>query len=505
MNQALKPVILCGGTGTRLWPLSRKLCPKQFVPIIDGKSLLTLTCERLNVVLQTVRAAGAQVDEPVMLVTNKEYRFLAKQAALAAGVRPSLLLEPTGRNTAAAMAAAALMAQTQQDIDPGAAYSNSEQQASSVLLFLPADNYIPDYQEFADAVFRGIEAARRGHWVVAGASPSFPATGYGYIQSLEHDEGGLYRVARFVEKPDRNRALSMIRQGNHYWNAGIFLVRSDVLVDSLHRLRPRLVEQVQGAVLEGGRLVSDAHEFLLGESFRSAESISIDHAVLEHQQEIRMVKIEGLWDDVGSWNSLANLTTEPDADNNRIDGQGIAIAGTTDCYVRAHHRPVVAVGLNGLVIVDTADAVLVASRDATENLKQAVVELDSRRYPEAERHRLVARPWGTYNIIDAGDRFLVKRITVNPGAALSLQMHHHRTEHWIVVKGTAKVTRGDEVYLLAENESTFIPLGITHRLENPGLLALEMIEVQSGSFLSEDDIVRFSDQYGRETNDESTA
>jgi len=478
MDLAIQATILCGGSGTRLWPLSRKQFPKQFVPLFEGKSLLTLTCERLKVLLSKFPKDSVSVQ----LITGNEHRFLAKEAARAAGVQPTLLLEPEGRNTAAAMAAIAL---------------RQAEPAKALLLFVPADNYIPDYEGFAKAVRQGLKCAQNGHWVIAGVRPSFPATGYGYIRARDLEQSDSAEVLRFVEKPDREKALEMLSQGDYFWNAGIFLVRADVLIQSLKALQPELLSAVEQAVRDGSQPRKEPDEFLLADSFRNVQSISIDYAVLEHQKNIRMVKIEGVWSDVGSWNSVAQLTSEADQEGNRVKGQGFASRGTKNCYIHAPHRPVVAVGVEQLLIVDTADAVLVAHQDAAEHVKDAVQMLEAQGQPQASAHRRVARPWGSYDSIDEGERFLVKRITVNPGAALSLQMHHHRAEHWIVVRGTAQVTRGDEVFLLSENQSTFIPLGVKHRLENPGLVPLEMIEVQSGTFLSEDDIVRFSDQYGR--------
>ncbi|NBP39711.1 MAG: mannose-1-phosphate guanylyltransferase/mannose-6-phosphate isomerase [Betaproteobacteria bacterium] len=503
MNQLIYPIILCGGSGTRLWPLSRKQFPKQFVPLFSGKSLLTLTCERLKVLL----AGEASQSPSLQLITGADHRFLAREAAHAAGLDPVLLLEPEGRNTAAAMAAAALLhLQRKGQPESGKAAHEAQQMPrgeqvasghNDLLLFLPADNYIPDAQEFARCVHDGINWARAGHWVIAGVRPSYPATGYGYIQAKELSDGKTSEVLRFVEKPQLQHALDMLAQGDFFWNAGMFLVRAQVLLESLRTLRPELLAQVEQSVDQGHYPSDKSTDFVLGEAFKQVEAISIDYAVLEHQEDLRMVRIEGVWSDVGSWTSVAQLTTEADANDNRIDGHGIAAAGTKHCYIRAPHRPVVALGLDNLLIVDTADAVLIAHQNASEHVKQAVQALETQGFSQAKAHRRVARPWGSYDSIDAGDRFLVKRITVNPGAALSLQLHHHRAEHWIVVRGTARVTRGNDSYLISENESTFIPLGVKHRLENPGLVPLEMIEVQSGSFLSEEDIVRFSDQYGR--------
>jgi len=476
MYDVIHPVILCGGSGTRLWPLSRQQFPKQFVPLIEGKSLLSLSAQRIE-----------SLSKHITLVTGQAHRFLARDALEQVGLHPRLILEPAGRNTAPAMAAAALDAQaTHPGEDP-------------LLLFIPADNFIPDAQAFCQTVLAGVSAALEGWWVIAGVTPSYPATGYGYIaasEALSLTQGSsraAFKVDRFIEKPNADAAAQMILKGSHFWNAGIFLVKASVLLRSLQAHCPGIFEQVQAALdpvnIDGDRP--------LNEEFLKAQNISIDYAVLEKHSQVAMVPYNGVWSDVGSWTAVANLSTEPDEHGNRCLGQAYPLISAKNNFIHAQHKPVVLLGVADLLVIDTADALLVAHRDAAERVKDAVAQLEKRALPQLANHRRVPRPWGSYDSIDAGERFLVKRITVNPGASLSLQMHHHRAEHWIVVKGTAKVTRGDEVFILSENQSTFIPLGIRHRLENPGLVPLEMIEVQSGSYLSEDDIVRYSDQYGR--------
>ena len=478
----IHPIILCGGSGTRLWPLSRQQFPKQFVPLINGESLLTLTARRLSPLIEPGQA--------ITLLTAAEHRFQARDAVQRAGFDARLILEPTGRNTAAAIIAAALDLQTSLADD-------------AMMLVVPADNYIPDHQAFARAVRSGLTKAFEDWWVIAGVAPTYPATGYGYIaldaspraMSELTETAHAYAVRSFIEKPSRERAEEMLLAGGYFWNAGIFLVKVSTVITSAKAYCADSLQAVRKAIDTSSQ--SQDNDLLLGAAFKSAPNISIDYAVLEKHPQVAMVPFAGAWSDVGSWTSVAEITCKPDQDGNRLHGAAIALAGSKENFVYGGTRPIVMLGVEDLVVVDTDDALLVAHQSVVEQVKEAVAELDRRGFDQAKSHRRVVRPWGTYDSIDSGDRFLVKRITVNPGASLSLQLHHHRAEHWIVVRGTARVTRGDEVYLVGENQSTFIPLGVKHRLENPGKLLLEMIEVQSGSYLSEDDIVRFSDQYGR--------
>ena len=476
MTSLIHSVILCGGSGTRLWPLSRQQFPKQFVPLIEGKSLLSLSAQRIE-----------SLGKNITLVTGQAHRFLARDALRQLGLNAYLILEPAGRNTAPAMAAAALDAQSRYpSVDP-------------LLLFIPADNYIPDAQAFCAVIRAGTERAEKGWWVIAGVPPSYPATGYGYIAARSRLDAASsatdpsLKVDRFIEKPAMDAAAQMILEGHHYWNAGIFLVKASILLKSLESYCPGMLDTVSASL---DSLNADGDR-PLNAKFLEAQNISIDYAVLEKHPEVAMIPFHGAWSDVGSWTAVAALSAEADHHGNRCLGEAYPLVGSQNNFIHALHRPVVTVSVENLLVIDTPDALLVAHRDAAERVKDAVAELDHRALAQVSNHRQVARPWGSYDSIDAGDRFLVKRIIVNPGASLSLQMHHHRAEHWIVVKGTAKVTKGEEIFLLGENESTFIPLGIKHRLENPGIVPLEMIEVQSGSYLSEDDIVRFSDQYGR--------
>jgi mannose-1-phosphate guanylyltransferase / mannose-6-phosphate isomerase len=463
----ITPVILCGGSGTRLWPLSRKALPKQFVPLVQGKSLLQLTLERAN-------AVGQQH----MVVASEEHRFMVQECAVAAQVDATILLEPMARNTAAAMAAAALHAQP-----------------DDLLLFLPADHHIPDTEAFARTIRSGVVAAQAGSLVTFGVQPTFPSTAYGYIaQGAElAGQGGAHAVKRFVEKPDAANAQALLLAGGHFWNAGIFLCQASVLLAALQAHAPDILQACQQAV--AGQVPDGVFRRLDAVSFAACRSDSIDYAVMEKAANVAVVPFPAAWSDVGSWNAVADLSAA-DAQGNRIYGQGHT-RNASNTYIHAPHRPVVALGTQNLLIIDTADALLVADVGHAEQVKNVVAQLEADGVEQALHHRRVARPWGSYDTVDAGEQFLVKRIVVKPGAALSLQMHHHRAEHWIVVRGTAEVTNGDKVMLLSENQSTYIPLGQVHRLANPGKVPLELIEVQSGSYLGEDDIVRLQDVYGR--------
>jgi len=475
-SSAITPVILCGGSGTRLWPLSRQSFPKQFVPLIDGKSLLQLTLARL-----------AWCGQPVMCVAAEDHRFLVADAIGSDHTGSLVLLEPAGRNTAAAMALAALLAR-QGDADP-------------LLLFCPADHHIPDATAFAQTIRQGVPAAEAGAIVTYGVVPSFPSSAYGYIQQGEDRADGSRRVARFIEKPNSAAAQALLLQGNVLWNAGIFLARASRLLAALKQHAPDILLSCEQAMASPRRDAAGSGADSIGfvrpqpEAFLACRAQSIDYAVMEPDDNVAVVPFQGQWSDVGSWNAVADLTPADDA-GNRITGQGHALQAR-NTFIHAPGRTVVALGTQDLLIIDTPDALLVANRDHAEQVKDVVAHLTAQAIPQAAAHRRVARPWGWYDSVDAGERFQVKRIGVKPGASLSLQKHHHRAEHWIVVQGTAEVTRGTETYLLSENQSTYIPIGEVHRLHNPGKLELEMIEVQSGSYLGEDDIVRLEDNYGR--------
>jgi len=460
-------VVLCGGSGTRLWPLSRKALPKQFVPLVKGKSLLQLTLER-----------AALLGKHQLIVAAEDHRFLVRECAAAAGVQSTILLEPVPRNTAAAMAAAALNAAP-----------------DALLLFLPADHHIPDSAAFAATIRGGVAAARAGSIVTFGVYPTFPSAAYGYIQqgiSLE-GQGGAHAVQCFIEKPSAARAQELLLAGGHFWNAGIFLIQCSTLLAALKDYAGDILALCQQAV--EAQTTDGNFRRLGGEAFTACRSESIDYAVMEKASNVAVMPFSTAWSDVGSWNAVAALTAA-DAQGNRVHGQGHTV-NATNTFIHAPHRPVVALGTQNLLIVDTVDAVLVADASSAEQVKAVVAHLEAQGVPQAQHHRHVARPWGTYDSVDNGERFQVKRIVVKPGATLSLQMHHHRAEHWVVVSGTAEVTNGDKVILLSENQSTYIPLGQVHRLANPGKVPLEIIEVQSGSYLGEDDIVRIEDTYGR--------
>ena len=470
MIHSIHPVVLCGGSGTRLWPLSRKALPKQFAPLIDGKSLLQLTLERLR-----------ELNPSICCVASEDHRFLVQEALDSAKVTGRQVLEPMARNTAAAMAVAALLAD-----------------ADDLLLFAPADHHIPDAALFAQTVRSGVAAALAGNIVTFGVVPSFPSTAYGYIESgaplADAAETGR-TVVRFIEKPTADVAQGLLLKGGYLWNAGIFLVQARTLIEALRQHAPDILaacQQATAAPSTDGSFVR-----LNREAFEACRSESIDYAVLEKHKQIAVIPFAGAWSDVGSWNAVANLYPADDA-GNRLSGMAMAL-NARNTFVHAPLRPVVALGTEDLIIVDTQDAVLVASASHAEQVKDVVAMLNREGRLEATDHRRVARPWGAYDSVDAAERFQVKRLTVKPGAKLSLQMHHHRAEHWVVVKGTAKVTRDDETILVRENESVYIPLGAVHRLENPGKIMLEVIEVQSGGYLGEDDIVRFDDTYGRVT------
>ena len=463
----LQPVLLSGGSGTRLWPLSREAYPKQFLPLAGDDTMVQATWRRVE----------ALADLAPIVVANEEHRFLvAEQLRQVGAPVPAILLEPVGRNTAPAIAAAALQAMAG-GADP-------------LLLVLPSDHVVRDVAGFQRAVREASSAAEAGALVTFGVVPDAPETGFGYIQAEAGD--GLRQVLRFVEKPDAATARSYLDAGGYYWNSGMFLFRASRYLEELARFRPDIVDAVRAAhaaARHDGDFVR-----LDKDAFSACPSDSIDYAVMEKTADAMVLPVDIGWNDVGSWSALWDVA-ERDADGNAHHGDVIAV-DSRNSYAYAQ-RLVALVGLDDIVVVETDDAVLVARKDKVQEVKQVVARLKQEQRSQAVLHREVHRPWGSYDSVDNGGRHQVKRIKVKPGAALSLQMHHHRAEHWIVVSGTAKVTRGDETLLLSENESTYIPLGVKHRLENPGKVPLELIEVQSGSYLGEDDIVRLEDVYGR--------
>jgi len=463
------PVIMSGGSGTRLWPLSRKHKPKQFIPLFSDNTMFQETLLRLN---------GIDGLQKPIVVCNNDHRFMVAEQLHELEVSDShIILEPFGRDTAPALAIAALKAMESGD-DP-------------VLLVLAADHVIEDVSAFHQAIEDAREQAEAGYLVTFGIVPTMPNTGYGYIQVEQKNT--ISSVKAFVEKPDMATAKQYVDSGLYYWNSGMFMFKASTLLAELEEYSPSILASCVDALAQG---ISDMDFVRLNkEAFEACPADSIDYAVMEQTNKAVVVPLDAGWNDVGSWSSLWECA-EQDADKNVLQGD-VMVHEVKDSYIHSEHRLVSVLGLDHIVVVETADAVMVASKDSAQEVKSIVNRLVAEKRPEAENHRLCYRPWGHYDSIDTGDRFQVKRISVNIGASLSLQMHHHRAEHWIVVRGTAEVTCGDEVILLSENESTFIPLGTKHRLHNPGKVVLEMIEVQSGSYLGEDDIVRFEDNYQR--------
>lgn len=466
MHQIL-PVILSGGSGTRLWPLSREAYPKQFLALIGEATMLQATWDRV---------AGIATRAP-LVVANQEHRFMAAEQLRERGAAPdAIILEPVARNTAPAIALAALHA--------------LETSGDALLLVLPSDHVIQDVEAFHRAIDEAARAAETGKLVTFGVVPSSPETGYGYIKASAGK--GAVPVERFVEKPDLELAREYVASGDYFWNSGMFLFRASRYLEELQKFFPEILTACKRALAAASR---DADFIRLdSDTFSASPSESVDYAIMERTRDAVVVPLDAAWSDLGSWYALWEAS-EKDARGNAHHGDVIEIdCSNTYAYSR---RLIAMVGLQDVVVVETDDAVFVGHASRSQEVKRIVAQIKQSGRGEAIAHRKVYRPWGAYDSIDNGERFQVKRITVKPGASLSLQMHHHRAEHWIVVSGTAEVTRGEEVLLLTENQSTYIPLGVTHRLRNPGKLPLELIEVQSGSYLGEDDIVRFEDTYGR--------
>ena len=481
----LIPIILSGGAGTRLWPISRESSPKPFIKLPDGQSLIEKTYARALAPLGVAE---------VLTVTNRDYYFRCKDeyelAAKAAscGIPAGFLLEPLGRNTAPAIALAAL-------------YVGKQHGPSAVMLVLPSDHLIGDLGGFSQDVAGAVALARDGWLTTFGIRPTSPETGFGYLQAGEpvlagKDSTGL-KAMRFVEKPNLETAQAYLADGHYYWNAGMFCFTAGAFLDALATTAPELFAAVQ-ACWDASQPAWDAERRLLElpmAAFAGLPDISVDYAVMEKAERVAIVPARFDWNDIGSWNSIAELIPA-DAQGNRIDGDAVT-HNVTNTYLHSETRVIGAIGLNDLMVVDTPDALLVAHRSQVQDVKILVNQLKARGNEAATQHVTASRPWGTYTVLEGGPRFKIKRIEVKPGAALSLQMHYHRAEHWIVVAGTARVINGDQELLLQTNESTFIPAGHKHRLENPGVLPLVMIEVQSGDYLGEDDIVRFEDIYRR--------
>jgi mannose-1-phosphate guanylyltransferase / mannose-6-phosphate isomerase len=468
----LIPLILSGGSGTRLWPVSRRNLPKQFLSLSGEGTLFQQTVARTQN-LPDVRAP--------IVVASEDHRFLAADQLLESGVKDaSIVLEPMPRNTAPAIALGALKAM--------------EHDADALLLVLPADHLIGDTKSFTDAVEQALPAAKEGWLVTFGIQPDRPETGFGYIRRAESIGDNAYRVGKFVEKPDLPTAESYIKDGGYDWNSGMFMFKASRYLEELGKHAPSMLAAVREAYATGHKDLDFVR--VDSEAFAKVPDDSIDYAVMEKTSHAAVIPVNCAWSDIGSWSALW-LSGEHDAQGNRREGDTMAI-NTRNSLLRSHDRHMIAtVGVDDLVIVSTPDATLVAHRNAAQDVKKVVDQLKASGRTEHSFHRVVHRPWGSYDSLEAGGRFQVKRIVVKPGASLSLQKHHHRAEHWIVVSGTAEVTCDDKVFLLAENQSTYIPLGSVHRLRNPGKMPLELIEVQSGSYLGEDDIVRFDDVYGR--------
>ncbi len=510
----LIPVIMSGGSGSRLWPQSRSLYPKQFLPLVNEHTMLQNTVTRLD---------GLDSVSAPIVIANEEHRFLVAEQFRQMGRKASaIILEPVGRNTAPAVALAALKAQA----------SQPSTHNDPLLLVLAADHVINDVKAFHQAVEAALPAARDGKLVTFGIVPTHPETGYGYIKAGEQligngeeliGNGGeligngeeliagkltthnssptthnpspttIYSVAQFVEKPDLETAQGYLASGDYYWNSGMFLFKASRYLEELNTFRPDILEacrkamEVQNADLDFVRLDELA--------FKACPDESIDYAVMEKTNDAVVIPLDAGWSDVGSWSSLADISEKDEAGNSTLGD--VLLYDTRNTYVRSEKKLIATVGVDDLVITESDDAILVAHKDRVQDVKKIVDRLKAENRPEVKLHRKVYRPWGAYDSIDMGERFQVKRITVKPGAQLSLQMHHHRAEHWIVVKGTALITNGDQEILLTENQSTYIPIGAVHRLENPGKFDLELIEVQSGGYLGEDDIVRYEDTYGR--------
>ena len=496
----LIPVILSGGSGSRLWPLSRSLRPKQFLGVTEERSLFQATLARLQDLLPKVAP---------IVVANADHRFLVADQCLQMGVTPhTLILEPVARNTAPAIAVAALQALAQlekKQSSSSQAWGQTDTGLpaveSPVLLVLPSDHVITNTEAFHAAVRAGYEVARSGSLVTFGIVPTHPETGYGYVKAasdMELADGqraatAARPVAAFIEKPNLATAERYLQEGGYFWNSGMFLFRADSFLQELGTHNPAMAHACQRAHTTATRDMDFLR--LDAEAFGQSPSDSIDYAVMEKTDKAMVIPLDAGWNDVGAWPAVWQLQAQ-DAQGNATRGDAL-LQDAQNCYVHADHRLVALVGTQDLVVVETSDAVLVAHKDKAQDVKKIVEALKANGRPEADLHREVFRPWGAYDSIDHGDRYQVKRITVKPGARLSLQMHHHRAEHWIVVSGTAKVTIGEKEQLVAENQSVYIPIGEKHCLENPGKLPLELIEVQSGSYLGEDDIVRFEDRYGR--------
>jgi len=471
----VRPFVLSGGSGTRLWPLSRRAYPKQFLKLFGSESLLQETCRRLD----------DAVFQPITVLANNDHRFLVAEQAKEIGVElDSIVLEPMGRNTAPAAAVAALIA--------------SRTDPNQPCLLLPSDHVIPDHAAFARAIERGIDLALSGAIVTFGIKPDCPHTGYGYIET-DNGSQPVRSVIRFIEKPERHRAEEFLSSERFYWNAGIFLFTAKALLEAFEAYAPAILDSVQRALDEAQTDLDFLR--LDAVAYAQADNVSLDYAIMEKTKQIKCVPLNTAWSDVGSWSAIWDLL-DKDAAGNAIQGEGnIFLHDTQNSFAYSDGQFISVVGLDNVLVVSTKDAILVANKDHAEGVKTIVEHLNSNGHRAGTFHARVHRPWGWFEGLNLGERFQVKCIMVKPGAQLSLQSHYHRSEHWVVVKGTAEVTKGNETMLLSENESTFIAIGQKHRLANPGKIPAFLIEVQSGAYLGEDDIERFDDIYGRKSAD----
>ena len=473
------PAILSGGAGTRLWPMSRESYPKQLLPLVSRRTMVQETA---------LRFAGDGVFAPPLIVCSNEHRFLIAEQLRQIGISPTgIILEPVGRNTAAAAAIAALLVQ---DTDPDA-----------LMLVLPADHAIQDLPPFLQAIRNAVPAAQEGRLVAFGVAPRSPETGYGYIRrgQVRDAVSNVYDVAAFVEKPSLSRAESYLAEGDYYWNSGMFLFHPRAFLEELGRFEPQVLHAAKQSMQAGYR---DLDFFRVQkETFAASPSISVDYGVMERTALATMVPIDVGWTDVGSWAALWQLADQDDSGNSTLGD--VILEDVNNAYVRSEGVLTTVLGLDDVVVVVTDDAVLVSAMDRVQDIKAIVTRLKDDNRLEAQTHRKVYRPWGSYQTVDLADRHKVKRLSVQPGGRMSLQKHYHRSEHWVVVKGTAQIVRGDETHIVCENESIYIPAGVEHRIENPGKIPLEIIEVQAGSYLGEDDIVRTQDDYGRPPSEEN--
>ncbi len=464
------PVILSGGSGTRLWPLSRPLYPKQFLALHSENTLFQETALRVNEI---------GLDAPI-IVCNEEHRFIVAENLRALNAESQdIILEPVGRNTAPAIATAA--------------YAAMKEGADPILLVLPADHVIEDVNAFGKAVKAAEKLAKKGHLVTFGIKPNEPHTGYGYIESGKAIDGDASEIKAFTEKPDEKTAEKFLKSGKYSWNSGMFCFKASVFLEELTKHHPDIAKQAKASFANSKKDLDFVR--LDKDTFAKCEDISIDYAVMEKTDKGAVISLDANWNDVGSWDAVWQVSKK-NKDNTVTKGD-VIVKDTKNSFIYGEDRLVCALGLEDIIVVDTQDSLLVAHKDSVQNVKDIVGDLKKADRKEAKHHRTVYRPWGHYDSICFGERDQVKRISVKPGAKLSVQKHFHRSEHWVVVKGTANVTKGNEVLTLSENESVYLPLGIVHALENPGKIMLEIIEVQTGSYLGEDDIVRYEDNYGR--------